>query len=230
MANLIQWRRPQMSSLQREIEDVFDEMAAPRAIRREFDRLFDDVSSPRALWREMDRMLTDLESPPTLWSRVSRVFDRFLGADTSGLTPRARSRMSFVPNLDLVEGDTEYVMKADLPGVREQDIDIQLSNDNVMTVSGQRRGEESRRSRGYEYYERSYGSFTRSVELPMGVDASKIQADYSNGVLEIHVPKTEAARGRHIPLTRVEEPRIIGAGDGGSQQAQGKQAQQPRVS
>jgi len=224
MADLVQWTRPSMLSLQREIEDVFDDLAAPRAIRREMERLFDDFGTPRSLWREMDQMLGEFDSPPTLGSRIKRVFENFLGETKRLVT---RTPRTFVPTLDLVEQEGEYVMKADLPGMKEQDIDVELSDDNVLTISGRRREEENRKVRGYEYHERSYGSFSRSIGLPAGADASKIQADFRNGVLELHVPKTEAGRGRKIPVSRTDEPRVIAPGDGPKVQAQQTPQVQP---
>lgn len=222
MANLVRWTRPSMTNLQRELEDVFDELAAPRSIRREMERLFDDFGSPRALWRQMDQMVEEFDAPPTLGSRIARVFENFLG-ETKRLFKRTPE--NFVPDLDLVEQGNEYVMKADLPGMREQDIDIEVSDDNVLTLSGQRREEETRNERGYEYHERSYGSFSRSIELPASADTAKIRADFHDGVLELHVPKTETAPGRKIPLSRTEEPRVIAAGDGPRAQVQQKSSQ-----
>jgi HSP20 family protein len=220
MTELIQWGRPSMVSLQRDLEEVLEDFAYPRAFRREMDRLFDEVSAPRALWREMDRLMEEFESPPTLRRRITRLFDDFVSAVKR---PFAREKATFVPSVDLAERDNEYVLKADLPGMREQDIDLRIDDDNVLTIKGERREEETKRVRGYEYSERSYGTFSRSVSLPSGVDASKIEADFRHGVLEIRIPKTEAARARKIPISR-EEPRVIAPSNGPTAQAQQGQA------
>jgi HSP20 family protein len=136
-----------------------------------------------------------------------------------------RAREAFMPSVDFAEHDNECIMKVDLPGMREQDIDVRIDDNNVLTISGERRAEEKKKVRGYEYSERSYGKFSRSVSLPTGVDASKIEADFRNGVLEIHVQKTaEAVRARKIPVR--EEPRVLpGNGGAEAQQPQAQQAQ-----
>ena len=215
MADLIPWSRSPMTILQRDIEDLLADFDTPRSFRREIDRLFDEGSSPRTLWRQMDRLLEDFASPPTLRRRIERLFEGIGG----GLRiPVLREKGMFVPSVELIEQDNDYVPKTDLPGVREQDIDVRLGDDNVLTIRGERREEETKRARGYEYSERSYGAFSRSVSLPAGVDASKIDASFKNGVLEIHVPKTEAARARKIPIGR-EEPKVIAPGNGPTVQA-----------
>lgn len=230
MTNVVQWRRPSMLSLQRDIADTFEEFEVPRSIRREMERLFADVSSPRSLWSEMDRLLEDFDSPPGLETRIARLFEAVIG---DGRHTGSQGKEMFTPSLDLIEQENEYVLKADLPGMREQDIDIRVSDDNTLTLSGERRQEDRKQGRGYEYTERTYGSFSRSVSLPTWVDAAKIQADFRDGVLEVHVPKTEATSARRIPLSRREEPRVMESGNGPSQQnrqnGQGpqQQTQQP---
>jgi HSP20 family protein len=111
-------------------------------------------------------------------------------------------RMMFAPTVEIVERDNEFVLKADLPGIREQDIDLRIEDDTTLTITGERREDESKRVRGYEYSERTYGAFARTVTLPRGVDVTKIDADFRAGVLEIHVPKSEASRARRIALTQ----------------------------
>jgi len=216
MGNLIQWQRPSMLSLQRDIEDILEEFPVSRSFRREMTRLFDEVSSPRTLWREMDRLLEEFESPPALGSRLARMFENVVQAPRRYLTPW---RSAFVPSVELAEFDSEYVMKVDLPGLRENEIDLKIDDHNVLTICGERHVEETKEARGYEYSERAYGGFSRSVALPSGIETGKIDADFRNGVLEIHVPKTEAARARRIPLTR-EEPRVMPVNKGAAAQVQ----------
>jgi len=231
MANLVQWRRPGMLSLQRDIEDVFEDFGVPRSIRRDMERLFDEVDSPRSLWREMDRLMEQFEAPPSLGSRVARLFENVIGPSRKvfGGQLGMRGDEMFVPQLDLVEQEKEYVMKADVPGIREQDIDIHIDDNNRLTISGERRKEETRKVRGYEYQERSYGSFSRTIDLPRSIDASKIQAEFHNGVLELHVPKIEGVQTHKIPLSRGEEPRVTGGNGHGVQVQQGQGQGQPQV-
>jgi HSP20 family protein len=225
-----------MLNLQRNIEDVFDDLSVPRSMRREMERLFDDIGTPQALWREMDRLMDQFDSPPSLGSRIARIFESFLGERGQQGMQHQQGRgfqNMFIPSVDLTEQEHEFVMKVDLPGMREQDIDVRLSDNNTLTISGERREEQNRNVRGYEYSERSYGSFSRSVELPSNIDASKIEADFRNGVLELHVPKGEAQQGRRIQLGRGreggrDEPRVMSSGNGQHQQ-QGQQNQQEQM-
>lgn len=221
MGNLIRWGRPSMLSLQRDIEDLLDDFSSPRALRREIERAFEQAEGPTDVWQEMDRLFDEFAPPPTLRRRIARLFEDLTGA-------RAPSRAGvFVPSVDLTEHENEYVLKVDLPGMREQDIDVRIEDNNVLTISGERREEEKKRVRGYEYSERRYGRFSRSVTLPSNVETSKVEADFRNGVLEVHVPKTEAARARKIPI-REEQRALSGNGGAQAQQAQAPQGQ-PRV-
>lgn len=223
MANLVNWAQPSMTTLQRDIEDVVRDFSMPRAFFREVDRLFEDMTTPRSLWRDMERLLEDFDTPPALGTRLARIFESSVGTPRRVLA--TTSRGGYVPALDLIERDGDYLMRADLPGIREQDIDVRIDDDNVLSVSGERTVEPTTlRGRGYEYSERATGSFCRSIALPSGIDASKVHADFSNGVLEIVVPKTEAARSRRIPLSR-EEPRVMGAGNGPTAAQKSAQAQ-----
>lgn len=238
MANLTRWRRPSSLSLRREMEDILEDFDLPRGFRRELDRMFDEDLTPRSLWTEMERMFDDFVSPMPLRRRMARLFEPITGA--AGLL-RRRAEM-FVPEVELMERDNAYVLRVDLPGVREQDVNVNVHEDNVLTITGERHRDETRRERGYEYTERSYGSFTRSIQLPRGADTSKIEADFRNGVLEVHVPtKVEAARSRHVPIRGREreremgegregreEPRVLEPGDGGRKERPQANANAPR--
>jgi HSP20 family protein len=134
----------------------------------------------------------------SLQHEMNRLFGSFFDSPT--VAPAARR---WVPAMDLVETDSHYVLRADLPGLAKDDVKIEL-DDNVLTVSGERRSETEERSEGgYRRVERAYGSFRRSLTLPAGVDAEQIDADYADGVLEIRVPK---------PVEKV--PHRVTIGDG----------------
>jgi HSP20 family protein len=215
MANLMRRNRPSTFNLRRDIDDVLEEFTSPRALRREIDRLFGEDLSPRSMLQEMDRLFDDFVSPVPMRRRISALLEPF----------RSGGAM-FVPNLELVERDNEYALNVDLPGVRQEDVQVSVDDDNVLSIRGERRDEKSSRSRGYEYTERSYGSFSRSVELPRGVDASKIEADYRDGVLELRIPKTEQAMARQIPVRSREQGRELGQG---GEQGREQTREQPRV-
>jgi HSP20 family protein len=203
MTSLMKWGRSPSHALRREIEDLIEDFSMPRPFRREIERLFDEDLSTRSLWREMDQLLDEFNSPTSLRSRIERLFE-----GGRGKIPFWSGRADFVPAVELTEQDKEYLLKVDLPGMREQDVDVSINDDNVLTIRGERREEKTKNVRGYEYSERTYGSFSRAVTLPPGVDQNRIEADFHNGVLEVHVPKTAGAMAtRRIPIAR-EEGRI----------------------
>jgi len=220
MSNISRWGRPSIFNLRRDIDDTLEEFMSPRALRREVDRLFAEELSPRTMWTEMDRMFDEFVAPTQLRRRVEALFEPF------AMGMRGRGDM-FVPELELTERENEYSLHVDLPGVRQEDVQISVDDNNVLMVRGERRDEQSKQSRGYEYTERSYGSFTRSIELPRNVDTSKIDADYRDGVLQMHIPKTEQAMARKIPVRSREQGKEASLQQG---QQQGQQnREQPRV-
>jgi len=116
-------------------------------------------------------------------------------------------RMPYMPSFDVRETKDAYLFKADLPGFREQDIDVNLTG-NRLTVSGQREAEKVEDTDTCYCSERTHGSFTRSFTLPEGIDSGKIQADLKDGVLSVQVPKTVEAQPKHIPLGGAQEKKI----------------------
>jgi HSP20 family protein len=113
----------------------------------------------------------------------------------------------FAPSFDVKENKDGYVFRADLPGVKEEDLEISLTG-NRLAISGKREAE--KREQGETYYasERSYGSFTRAFTLPDGTDAENVKAELKNGVLQVTVPKKPEVQPRKIQIGRDE----VGAG------------------
>ena len=103
------------------------------------------------------------------------------------------------PAMDLVETEDNYVLRADLPGVSEGDVKIEL-DDNVLTISGERKSAHKEAKEGYYRVERAYGSFSRTLKLPEGVDADSISASFDRGVLEVKVPKPEQRKPRRVEI------------------------------
>jgi HSP20 family protein len=128
----------------------------------------------------------------SLQSEFNRLFDTFLGNSDV----RARR---WVPAMDLVETDDHLVLKADLPGMSKDDVDIEVK-DNVLTVSGERKAEHEDKTDGYYRIERAFGSFSRSLTLPQGVDSSAISADFTDGVLEVRIPKPEERKPQRVSI------------------------------
>jgi HSP20 family protein len=111
--------------------------------------------------------------------------------------------------MDLLETDEHFVLRADLPGLTESDVNIELE-DNVLTVSGERKAEHESKGEGFYRVERSFGSFSRSLTLPQGIDPEAVTAGFENGVLEVRVPKPEQRKPRKIAIgTAGEEQRTI---------------------
>jgi HSP20 family protein len=103
------------------------------------------------------------------------------------------------PAMDVVETEDNYVLRADLPGVSEGDVKIEL-DDNVLTISGERKSAHKEAKEGYYRVERAYGSFSRTLKLPEGVDADSISASFDRGVLEVNVPKPEQRKPRRVEI------------------------------
>src|ERR1700753_2524824 len=105
----------------------------------------------------------------------------------------------WVPTIDLVEREVQLVLRADLPGLDRDDVDVQIK-DGVLTVSGERKYENESKGEGYHRVERSFGRFSRSLRLPRGVDASAVSASFDRGVLEVTVPKPAQAHGTNVEI------------------------------
>jgi HSP20 family protein len=112
----------------------------------------------------------------------------------------------FSPAFEVKETKESYLFKADMPGVKEQDVDITRTG-NRLTVTGKREAEKEDKSETYYAYERTYGSFTRSFTLPEGIDGDQIRADLKDGVLTLVVPKTPEAQPKKIGLKSFFEKR-----------------------
>jgi HSP20 family protein len=105
----------------------------------------------------------------------------------------------WMPTVDISETDGEYLIKAELPEVKKEDVKVTLE-DGVLTLSGERRQEKEEKHAKYHRMERSYGSFVRSFSLPEVIDESKVKAEYKDGVLSLHLPKSEKAKPRAIEV------------------------------
>src|SRR5918992_1739730 len=99
----------------------------------------------------------------------------------------------WVPAMDLVEADDHFLLKADLPGLGEEDVSIEI-RDNALTIAGERKAEYEKRERGWYRVERATGRFQRSLTLPEGVDPDSVAASFERGVLEVRIPKPETKK------------------------------------
>jgi HSP20 family protein len=109
------------------------------------------------------------------------------------------AQQRWVPAMDLVEADDHFVLKADLPGLAEEDVSIEV-RDNALTISGERKAEHESRERGWYRVERAFGRFSRSLSLPDGIDPDAISASFDKGVLAVTIPKPEQRKPRRIQI------------------------------
>ena len=105
----------------------------------------------------------------------------------------------WAPLVDITEDEKEYVIKAELPEVKKEDVKLTV-HDDVLSISGERKYEKEEKGKKYHRVERAYGSFTRSFTLPEDADASKVAADYKDGVLKVYLPKSEKAKPKSIEV------------------------------
>jgi HSP20 family protein len=112
-------------------------------------------------------------------------------------------RGSWAPPVDIYETDDAFVLKAELPGFSKEDVQIELHG-NRLTLRGERKQETEAKEEQYHRLERAYGRFERVFWLPTTVDADKIQAHFTNGVLELRLPKSEAAKPKRIAISEAE--------------------------
>jgi HSP20 family protein len=135
-------------------------------------------------FRTLSRLQSDFE---TLWEEFS------------GMESRLSSELEFSPKCELSEESGNYMVKFDMPGVKREDVKIEL-NENQLTVSAERRHEEKSESKKDHYSEISYGSYERVFSLPTPVDEKKADAKFDNGVLTIMLPKSQSNKAKQIAV------------------------------
>jgi HSP20 family protein len=134
-----------------------------------------------------------LMKPEPFTREVDRLFDAFFGAGGESAGRR------WVPPMDLVEAEDHFVLKADLPGLSEEDVSIEIQ-DGTLKISGERKAEHESREKGWYRIERSFGGFSRTLTLPDGVDAEAVSAEFDRGVLEVRIPKPEERKPRRVEI------------------------------
>ncbi len=124
---------------------------------------------------------------------MNRMFEEMFGNLARGSRRQSNGLSEWAPAVDVLQEDGDIVVRVELPGIEQEDVDITLHN-GVLTISGERKAEEQREGSGYYVRERRYGSFRRSLAVPEGTDGSKIHARYDNGVLEVTVEGAAAVQ------------------------------------
>jgi HSP20 family protein len=144
-------------------------------------------------------------------SSLQTEMNRLFNAAFEGPGTGSGGSRRWTPAMDLLETDEQFVLRADLPGMDESDVNVELE-DNVLTVSGERKSEREEKREGFYRMERAYGSFSRSLTLPKGIDPEGVTAAFDRGVLEVRVPKPEQRKPRRIAIgggAGADEPRTL---------------------
>jgi len=135
---------------------------------------------------EMERRFEDIFGRPfipAMWRRIPVV------------------EMGWAPAIEVFEKEDKFMVKAELPGMKEEDIDVSVVGD-TLTIKGERKAETEVKEEDYYCCERSYGSFSRSIALPSSVDAKKIDASYEDGVLEVSLPKAPEVKAKKVAVKK----------------------------
>ncbi len=130
----------------------------------------------------------------TLRKEMDRLWEDFFGGQRA-----IAEEASWLPAVDVSESKDAITVKAEIPGMEPKDIDISLSGD-VLVIKGEKRQEKEEKEENYHRIERRYGSFSRSLRLPVEVDADKIEAKYEKGVLKVVLPKKEEVKPKQIEI------------------------------
>ena len=142
----------------------------------------------------------------TLQTEMNRLFNTVF----DGPAPSGAAMRRWMPAMDLVESDDHFVLRADLPGMSEDDVNIELE-DSTLTISGERKSEHETKNEGFYRVERATGAFSRSLTLPKGVDPEAVTARFDRGVLEVRIPKPAERKPRRISIGGSEPAAIEGS-------------------
>lgn len=133
----------------------------------------------------------------SLQERMNKLFEDSLVR--TAYRPGEASQSTWTPPVDILEKDDEIILKAELPGVRLEDVDLQIKDD-ILTLKGERRFEKDQKKENFHRVERSYGLFSRSFSLPGTIDQTGIRAKLRDGILEVRLPKAQSPTASSIPI------------------------------
>lgn len=151
---------------------------------------------------EEKKELVKSESRPMMSLRdFDRWFDEVLPRPFTPFFPRLRisAEEELMPDIDMYESNGDIVLKAELPGMKKEDIEITLT-DGMITISGEKKKDEEVKRKDFYKLERSYGSFCRSFSLPTEVKSEMVKSTFKDGVLEVHLPKSEEAKSKEVKV------------------------------
>ena len=142
-------------------------------------------------WRPMRDMMN-------VQDEMNRLFDRFFGKELFD-DDEQLSQMNWFPVVDIKENKDEFTVSAELPGMKKEDVHITFS-DGKLVIEGERKKEQEEKEANYHRVERSYGKFSRTFQLPSGIQANKIAADFKDGILKVKLPKSEEVKPKEIEV------------------------------
>lgn len=145
-----------------------------------------------------------LSEMTTLGRAMDRMFDRFVDESFFDMPTLWQREQDGNLALDLAEQDEQFVVKASVPGINPEDIEVTL-NDGVLTIKGETKAEHEVKEENYHLRERHHGSFMRRITLPTNIDADKVEATNENGVLTLTLPKAETATPKRIEVKKIVE-------------------------
>jgi len=140
-----------------------------------------------------------IAAPANPFMSLQREIDRLFDDFTCGFPAFGNGKSDLLPSMDVTETDKQIEITAELPGLEEKDVQINVA-DNLLTIRGEKKAEKEEKDKDYRLIERSYGSFERTLELPDGVNADAIQASIAKGVLTVTVPKPAPAQSKKIDV------------------------------
>ena len=142
-------------------------------------------------WRPMRDFMT-------VQDEMNRMFDQFFAREPWG-GDESMSKAEWSPTVDISENKDEYLVSAELPGMKKEDVQITYAN-NILKIEGERQKEEEKQDTNYHRVERLYGKFCRTFQVPTQIQADKIAADFKNGILTVHLPKAEEAKPKEVQI------------------------------
>ena len=131
--------------------------------------------------------------------RLNRMIARPAANPAGGSGKEVMTVADWTPTVDISESEAEYAIKAELPEVKKEDVKVTVE-DGALTIQGERKQEKEEKGKKYHRIERSYGRFVRTFTLPDAVDESKVRAEYAEGILHLHLPKSEKAKPKQIDV------------------------------
>ncbi len=153
----------------------------------------------------------------TIQREMNRLFNTAF--DQPALAARgATVGRQWIPAMDLSEAADHYVLSADLPGMTEDEVNVQVE-ENMLTISGERRADNEQSSDGYHRIERAFGAFSRSLTLPVDVDPAGVEAQFDRGVLEVRIPKPEQKHPTRVHVKVGSKAPTVSSGSGDVQNA-----------